>query len=177
MNALGVQVERARKRPIMSTFHALRSVGGFAGAATVLVTARLFHLDGGTIVASVLLFLATAAVLAFIVAVRITPPMALIEHNFAGARTKIPPVAWLLGIMAIGFGLPEGTATDWAALHVTEVAHVGSTTGALGLVVVSGFMMIIRLVGDRLVARFGRRAGARTSAAPAPQSATPPSPW
>ena len=86
---------------------------------------------------------------------------ATIEHRVDGVRTKIPPIAWLLAVMAIAFGLSEGTATDWAALHVTEVAQVDSTTGSLGLVVVSGFMVVIRLFGDRLVARFGRRAVVR----------------
>ena len=32
MNAIGVQVESARRRPIMSLFHAFWSVGGFVGA-------------------------------------------------------------------------------------------------------------------------------------------------
>ena len=36
MNAIGVQVEGARKRPVMSSFHALWSLGGFVGAGTVL---------------------------------------------------------------------------------------------------------------------------------------------
>jgi len=35
MNALGVQVEAARHRPIMSSFHAWWSIGGFAGAGAV----------------------------------------------------------------------------------------------------------------------------------------------
>ena len=35
------------------------------------------------------------------------------------------------------------------------------TTGALGLIAVSGFMVVIRLLGDRLVGRFGRRAVVR----------------
>jgi MFS family permease len=34
MNAVGVQVEAARRRPIMSSFHALWSLGGFVGAGT-----------------------------------------------------------------------------------------------------------------------------------------------
>ena len=41
------------------------------------------------------------------------------------------------------------------------MAGVDPTTGALGLIAVSGFMVIIRLLGDRLVARFGRRAVVR----------------
>ena len=92
---------------------------------------------------------------------RITPPTAAVQHSKDGVKTKIPKVAWLLAIMAVGFGLAEGTATDWSALHVTEVARVDSTIGSLGLVAVSGFMVLIRLLGDRLVARFGRRAVVR----------------
>ncbi len=108
-----------------------------------------------------MLFLAALAVVAFVVAYRITPPTALVQHKVDGVRTKIPSIAWLLAIMALAFGLSEGTATDWSALHVTEVAQVDSTTGSLGLVAVSGFMVVIRLLGDRLVARFGRRAVVR----------------
>jgi MFS family permease len=161
MNAVGVQVESARKRPIMSTFHALWSVGGFVGAGSVLLMARLLDLRGAAIVMPLMLFLTALAVVAFVVAYKITPPTAIIQHSVDGSRTKIPSIAWLLAIMALAFGLSEGTATDWSALHVTEIARVDSTTGSLGLVAVSGFMVLIRLLGDRLVARFGRRAVVR----------------
>jgi MFS family permease len=157
MNAVGVQVESARRRPIMSSFHALWSLGGFLGAGSVLLTATLFDLNGAAIVRPLLLFLAALALIGFVVACTITPPTAVIDHTKDGLRTKIPTIAWLLAIMAVAFGLSEGTATDWSALHVTEVAHVDSTTGSLGLAAVSGFMVVIRLLGDRLVARFGRR--------------------
>ena len=161
MNAVGVQVEGARKRPIMSSFHALWSVGGFVGAGSVLLMATLLDLKGAAIVMPLMLFLAAAALVAFAVAFRITPPTAVIEHSKDGVKTKIPSIAWLLAIMALAFGLSEGTATDWSALHVTDVARVDPTTGSLGLVAVSGFMVLIRLFGDRLVARFGRRAVVR----------------
>lgn len=161
MNAVGVQVEGARKRPIMSSFHALWSVGGFVGAGSVLLTATLLNLTGAAIVMPLMLFLASLALVAFVIAFNLTPPTAVVEHRVDGVRTKIPSLAWLLAVMALAFGLSEGTATDWSALHVTEVAHIDSTTGALGLVAVSGFMVLIRLLGDRLVARFGRRAVVR----------------
>jgi MFS family permease len=79
-------------------------------------------------------------------------------------KTPIPKAAWILGIMALAFGLSEGTATDWSSLHVTDVAGVDPTTGALGLITVSAFMVIIRLLGDRLVTRFGRRTVVRFGA-------------
>lgn len=165
MNAVGVQVESARRRPIMSTFHALWSLGAFVGAGSVLLMATLLDLRGADIVVPLLLLHAAVALAAFGVALKITPPTAVIHHSKDGIKTKIPSIAWLLAIMAVAFGLSEGTATDWAALHVTEVARVDSTTGSLGLVAVSGFMVVIRLLGDRLVARFGRRAVVRVGGA------------
>ena len=161
MNAVGVQVEGARRRPIMSSFHALWSLGGFVGAGSVFLMATLLDLRGAAIVMPLMLFLTALAVIGFVVAYKITPPTAIIPHSVDGVRTKIPPMAWPLAIMALAFGLSEGTATDWSALHVTEVTQVDPTIGALGLVAVSGFMVLIRLLGDRLVARFGRRAVVR----------------
>jgi MFS family permease len=161
MNAIGVQVETARRKPIMSTFHALWSLGGFAGAGAVLLLSVLLGLSGASIVLPLMLLLAAVAAVVLVVIVKITPATAKVEHTIDGVRTRIPRAAWLLGIMALAFGLSEGTAMDWSALHVTEVARVDSTTGALGLVAVSGFMVLIRLLGDRLVARFGRRAVVR----------------
>jgi MFS family permease len=161
MNAIGVQVEAARKRPIMSTFHALWSLGGLAGAGSVLLLATLLDLRGASIVMPLLLVLAAVAAVCFVVACVITPPTAVISHSVDGVKAKIPAIAWVLAVMALAFGLSEGTATDWSSLHVTQVARVDSTTGSLGLVAVSGFMVVIRLLGDRLVARFGRRAVVR----------------
>src|SRR4029453_19289343 len=50
---------------------------------------------------------------------------------------------------------------DWSSIHVTDVAGVDPTTGAVGLIAVSAFMVVIRLLGDPLVTRFGRRAVVR----------------
>ena len=157
MNALGVQVESARQRPIMSFFHAFFSVGNFLGAGAVLALATLAGITGAAIVLPLMLLLATVATAVFVVLFRVTPEAATVPHEVDGVRTKIPRIAWLLGVMALAFGLSEGTAVDWSSLHVTDVARVDSTTGSLGLVAVSGFMVVIRLVGDHAVARFGRR--------------------
>lgn len=161
MNAIGVQVEAARGRPVMSTLHALWSVGGFVGAGSVLLLATVLGRRGAEIVLPLMLLVAAVATAGFVVARAITPPTAVVPHSVDGVRVRIPTIAWALAVMALAFGLSEGTATDWSSLHVTQVAHVDSTTGSLGLVAVSGFMVVIRLLGDRLVARFGRRAVVR----------------
>ena len=157
MNALGVQVESARRRPIMSFFHAFFSVGNFIGAGAVLLLAQLLDITGGNIVTPVMITLAVVAVIVLGLLIKIAPEAEVIDHKVDGVRTRIPRAAWILGLMALAFGLSEGTAVDWSSLHVTDVAGVDSTVGALGLIAVSGFMVVIRLLGDGLVARFGRR--------------------
>ena len=162
MNAIGVQVESARRGPVMSSFHAFFSIGNLLGAAAVLALAAGFGLGGGAVVTPLLLTLAVVAVVVLGVLIRIAPDAAPVEHRSAdGVRTKVPRAAYVLGIMALAFGLSEGTAVDWSSIHVTDVARVDTTTGAVGLVAVSAFMVVIRLLGDRLVTRFGRRAVVR----------------
>lgn len=158
MNALGVQVEAARRRPIMSRFHAFFSIGNFVGAGVVLVMAKALGITGAGIVLPVMVTLAAIAVAVLVLLVRIAPEAEVVSHSTdGGARAKIPAMAWVLCLMSMAFGLSEGTAVDWSSLHVTDVAQVDPTVGALGLIAVSGFMVIIRLFGDGLVARFGRR--------------------
>jgi len=161
MNAIGVQVEAARRKPVMSSFHAFFSLGSFVGAGTVLLLAKVLGITGGRIVTPLMLSLAAVAALVLLVLLRITPQTAVVPHTVDGVRARIPRAAWVLGAMALAFGLSEGTAVDWSALHVTDVAHVDPTTGSLGLVAVTAFMVVIRLLGDRLVTRFGRRAVVR----------------
>ena len=161
MNAMGVQVEAARQRPIMSSFHAFWSIGNFIGAGTVLLLATVLGLKGGDVVTPLSISIAVLTLAALVILFKITPKAAVVHHTVDGVRTPIPPVAWVLGVMALAFGLAEGTALDWSSLHVTDVADVDPTTGAVGLIAVSGFMVVIRLLGDRLVTRFGRRAVVR----------------
>jgi hypothetical protein len=161
MNALGVQVEAARRTPIMSRFHAFFSVGNFIGAGAVLALALALGITGAGIVLPLMLTLAVVAAVVLVVLVKISPEAAVVSHSADGVKAKIPTMAWVLGAMALAFGLSEGTAVDWSSLHVTDVAGVDPTVGALGLIAVSGFMVVIRLLGDYLVARFGRRAVVR----------------
>jgi MFS family permease len=164
MNSLGVEVEQSRPKPIMSRFHAFWSLGSLTAAGTIVLTSRLLGRTGGANVGPSLGTLCVFGFLAIAVAYRIVPDGRRIEHKPDGVRTAIPRLAWALGLMAFCFGLAEGTAVDWSSVHVTDVAKIDPSTGALGLVAVSGFMVIIRLLGDQAVARFGRRAVVRVGA-------------
>ena len=156
MNALGVQVEQARGKPVMSRLHACFSLGNLAGAAAVVLIARLAG-DGAGVVTPALVTLSALCLVACVAIWGRTPstgPVSATQLSVAGP--PVPPFALLLGAMAFSFGLAEGTAVDWSSVHVTDVARVAPSTGALGLVAVSSFMVLIRLLGDRAVTAFGR---------------------
>jgi MFS family permease len=156
MNALGVRVEQARVKPVMSRLHAGFSLGNLAGAATVVLIARLAG-GGAAMVTPALVVISAVSGLACVTISRWVPPTAgigAVERSDVGPR--VPAFVLLLGAMAFSFGLAEGTAVDWSSVHVTDVAGVEPSTGALGLVAVSSFMVLIRLFGDRAVAAFGR---------------------
>ena len=156
MNALAVRVEQARLTPVMSRLHACFSIGTLAGAAAVVLIARLAG-DGVGVVTPALAALSGLTALAWLTIshwVPSTPPVIPVPRVAGGPR--LPAGTMVLGAMAFSFGLAEGTAMDWSSVHVTDVAGVRPSTGALGLVAVSVFMVVIRLLGDRAVAAFGR---------------------
>ncbi|HEU4566592.1 MAG TPA: MFS transporter [Marmoricola sp.] len=154
MNALGVRVEQARGKPVMSRFHAMFSIGNFLGAGLVVGIGALV---GADLAARLPLLAAAAVAVAALAAVWTRAPQTGPTPEEAGGGGRIPLVAWLLAAMALCFGLTEGTAVDWSSIHVTDVAHVAASTGAWGLACVSAFMVLIRLAGDHAVVRFGRR--------------------
>src|SRR4051794_11601357 len=90
MNAIGVQVESARRRPIMSFFHAFFSIGNFVGAGAVLLLARGLGITGGGIVTPLLVGLAVTGLVVLGVLLRIAPDAAVVPHAVDGVRTKIP---------------------------------------------------------------------------------------
>lgn len=156
MNALGVRVEQARVKPVMSRLHAGFSVGSLTGASTVVLIARLAG-GGVAVITPALITLSAVSAVACVGISRWVPVTAGIR-TVSGPEPgpRVPVFVVLLGAMAFSFGLAEGTAVDWSSVHVTDVARVEPSTGALGLVAVSAFMVLIRLFGDRAVAAFGR---------------------
>lgn len=158
MNALGVHVEKNRPRPIMSFFHGLWSVGNFAGAVLVLALATAVG-TGPAMLAPAASLAAGLGIVALGLAYRLTPDTPREDHvDEHGTKTRVPRSAYLLGLMAIAFGLGEGTAMDWSGVLVADVTGIDSGQAAVAVAAVALFMVVIRLLGDRLVERFGRRA-------------------
>ncbi|SEH01509.1 Predicted arabinose efflux permease, MFS family [Nonomuraea solani] len=150
MNANAVEVERGCGRPIMSSFHAVFSVGGFAGATAGGLFA---HAGLGPAVT----FWAVGAVIAVLAvqaarwALRSVPAAAA----DTGGRGGRPQGIVFLGVLAFCCLVGEGAAADWSSVYLRE--DLGSSPGfaAAGYAAFSIMMTAGRLAGDRLAARFG----------------------
>jgi predicted MFS family arabinose efflux permease len=151
MNIHAVEVERAAGRPLMSGFHALFSIGGFAGSTllTFLLSAHLAPPASTLCCAAIML-----------VAMLLAWPRLL-----AGAQGKKGPllvmprgiVLLIAGLAAAAF-LAEGALLDWSALLITGSGLVSATKGGLGYMLFAIAMTVGRLTGDAVTVRIGDRA-------------------
>lgn len=151
MNIHAVEVERAAARPLMSGFHALFSIGGFAGSAlmTVLLSLQLSAL-ACTLICSVLILIAM---------VTAWPRLLRSAQVQEGPLFVLPHGSvLLLGLLGAITFLVEGAILDWGALLAIGAGLVSEAQGGAGYIVFSIAMTVGRLGGDAVVARIGDRA-------------------
>ncbi len=151
MNAWAAEVERARGRSIMSSFHAMFSVGAGAGALSGYLAI--------SVGANLQVHFVVGAVIAVAAALWLT---AISWESQRVGRGKGSPIYALpkgalivVGLVAVGASIGEGGMADWSAIFLIEVADVSNAEATLGFTVFSVTMVATRLIGDRLVERFG----------------------
>ena len=150
MNSHAVEVERGASKPLMSGFHALFSIGGFAGAggATVLLS------SGATpgVTAGACAALALGAIL-------VSWPMLLKTEPSPETNAIVFPkgVVLIIALLTATTFLVEGAILDWGALLVTEQGLVDIAMGGFGYMLFSVAMTVGRIFGDRFVAAVGSR--------------------
>lgn len=150
MNLHAVEVERAAQRPMMSGFHALFSVGGFAGASmmTLLLSLKL-SASNSTLIAATLMTLAM---------VILWPRLAHTGAGAPGPMFAVPRgIVLVLALLAGIMFLVEGAILDWGALLVTDAGLVATTQAGLAYIVFSIAMLTGRFSGDYITARLGDR--------------------
>jgi hypothetical protein len=171
MNTQGLALQRLMGRPVLSRLHAMHSLGGVLGAGAGALAARF-----GAIPPQHFLACAVVAMVASLA----TRPLLLPSRFDAGEEGSEDGTegagglrCWfgrwsgyiaLLGALAFCFTLAEGAGLNWSAVYVTESLGGTETLGAVALGVFLGAVTLGRLVGDRLVSRYGAvrvfRAGA-----------------
>lgn len=168
-NSHGLRVQRLYRRSILNSFHAVWSIGavlgGLMGAGAIMV--GLSH--GAHLGISCLIFAGVA-----VTAHRLLlPGPEPTTHNTHGpghdeepATPRSKALVWALlmalVLIATAGALVEDAGSTWGALYLSGSLGTVASVAALGFVALTGAQFVGRLIGDRLVDRFGQRTIART---------------
>jgi predicted MFS family arabinose efflux permease len=178
MNANAVEVQRAWGRPIISSFHAVYSIGGFIGSALGGLYARAglgpaasFATVTGVVVLGVSLSSRWALSQQAVTPSNASPLAAapLTSQQSDSLRPPMPPsllarlraflapssAVLFLGALAFCCLVGEGAAADWSAVYLRDNLHTSAGFAAIAYAAFSIAMTAGRLVGNRLTARLG----------------------
>jgi hypothetical protein len=163
MNAHGVELEHRVGRPLLSPLHAAWSFGLLGGSAVTAVSAALgigLHVELPTV----------AAALALVVGVAAPRLLGGTAADVDSARLALPrgPLALPALLMFCAFFV-ESAAMNWSAVFLDGPAGASAAVAAGAVVAYAAAMGAVRLVGDRLMLRWGigglaRRSGALSCA-------------
>jgi fucose permease len=149
MNAHGVAVERQLRKPILSSLHGGWSLGGFAGAGFVAVTAA-----AGVDPRRESLLVGVAL---WLVALWITRRLGRASaHSETGSGFSLPSRAVLLiGGLCFLTMMTEGGIANWSGIYLRHDANASAAVAALAFTGFSLGMAVARLGGDVLNERLG----------------------
>jgi fucose permease len=163
MNVEGAEVERGIERAIMPWFHAAFSLGTVAGALTGAAAAAAgvpvpLHLAAVSLAVFAVIASSVRHFLPVSEHARHTPdrPDDARSAGSGALAAWREPRTLMVGLLALGMAMAEGSANDWLALGLVDGYGMTHAVGAIGLGVFLIAMTGCRLAGPMLLARFGR---------------------
>jgi MFS family permease len=149
INTAAVDLQKQYDKPIVARFHGIWSVACFvsAGIGTAMIINNVKPLPHFILVA---LLVAISAILLM----GKTGPSAQITER-RPFFVKPDKYLFLLGLIALSAMLCEGAMFDWSVNYFEKVLHAEKAFVTLGYSSFIGAMALGRLIGDRLIARFG----------------------
>ena len=162
-NAHGLRVQRAYGRSIINSLHAVWAVGailgGLMGAGAIAIhMPRATHLMIAGVVFSAVVVVAYPYLLR---GSDHDDHPAAHSADGGGAGLAVYATLLVLVVIAIAGATVEDAGSSWATLYLRDSLGAPGAVAVFGYVALVGFMFFGRLVGDRLVDRFGERAVAR----------------
>ena len=153
MNIQAVVVEQNSKRPMMSGFHGLFSVGEIVGAGGVTL---LLSLNFSPFLSLSVVALGCVGMLGAAMPNLIPYRKQLSEIP---SRTLTLPrgKVLLLGVLCFIVFMGEGSITDWSGVLLIDFRNVSINHAGLGYVAFASMMTLVRLTGDFVVTKLGRQ--------------------
>lgn len=162
-NMQGLRLQREYRRPIISSFHGMWSVGAAAGGGFgILTTAFHVSLLAHTLIASLGCIALGLLVLPFTLP-GVDPDNSEETDREDLSRVRTRPLApaivlGLLVVLCISGMLIEDAGSSWATLFMRDYAKTGAALAGSGYVVLVSTHALGRFIADPLVGRFGPRA-------------------
>jgi MFS family permease len=152
MNAQAVMVEQIYKKPIMTSFHALFSIGMMLGAWNGALFIDLdYDLGLHLIITSLASLVAVAWAARNLINDKPDP-----ETIHEGPLFRLPSQALIaIGIITFCGMLAEGAMSDWSVNYMQNIAMANKTLAPIGLSAFATAMTVGRLFGDRIRAKLG----------------------
>ena len=156
MNTQAIAVERAGRRPLMSGLHGTWSIGAFAGAGLgALAVGAHIGLTPQLLVLGAVVLASTFVLTRSLLRDQVTEPAVQAGVTVGGQPTgrRWSGAVLLLGSIAFASMLCEGAAADWASVYLSGPLDSGGAIRGVGYVTFALAMLVVRLLGNRLLAR------------------------
>jgi MFS family permease len=152
MNAQAVMVEKAYQKPIMTSFHALFSIGMALGAWCGALFAEL-EFDLPSHLSSIVVLSIIAAFWVSRNLIRDKPDPGLKEE---GPLFRIPNKTLVsIGIIAFCCMMGEGAMSDWTVNYMENIVNASKSVAPIALSAFATAMTLGRLFGDRIRSAWG----------------------
>jgi MFS family permease len=151
MNAHAVVIEQRAGRRLMSTFHAMFSVGTLFGGILggIFSQLEISPLNQGYVLAI------TYLIVLYFIRVLILPA-SVDQHPITKSKGERSPIIfWIFGIFGLFAALSEGAAGDWGGVLARDAFDATPFVSTLPYIVYTLAMVIGRLSGDFLAHKFG----------------------
>lgn len=169
-NAHGLRVQRRYGRSIINSFHAVWSIGAVLGGS-MAAAAIAFGLPLGVhlAISGALFTVVSLIALRFCLRGRddeaeeeaIADAAEVTTTLRAGVSGRLVFTIVALVLIAITGAIVEDAGSSWATLYLSSSLGAPAALAATGFIALVGAQFVGRLVGDRLVDRFGQRTVAR----------------
>ena len=192
-NSHGLRVQRLYRRSILNSFHAVWSIGAVSGGIMGATLAQLGVSTLWHMVISAVVF-GAAALLSYrwllrgpepveppepvelaetvpapapVADAAGSPPPAATPRPGRAGRASVARFGVLLALVVIAASgaVVEDAGASWSAIYLSDSLGATAFVASLGFVALQGMQFIGRLLGDRMVDRFGQRTVARAGGA------------